>query len=799
MKNIRYTTLTILSVIMIVLAAGPAIGATTPGLPTTDYNEPPEVRPSVDTEAGTSLPAKIEFNTRGSGGIEKLVVVKRIDRDGDGYASGLQFKMVSDTRPKDPKENGQAGRSTAKLFSVLIGGPFKKIHNFFTKEASDEFFTPGQVVTVTTTDGTREVMTYRPIGKDKYLGPGEKADETPLYVGTAREGKAWTHETHAIGVSQLLGPGEERTTIESINLEACWDPESRGSLTGKDFDACLQPTDIPDQGFAEIFDSLYGTPPYIFVPDEPLKIESPEQDRTETVTVTSNVDGAVVTIDREQVGTTPWTGKVPTDVGRDGSVRVTVADQGYLPETRRMAEPRDIDTRLTKIKQPITVRTTEPGATVFVDGEVVGVTPWSGERWVEGSYDVFISADGKAPSQFTDVRAGDTISTELVDDSLITSISEPSFDDTSLNGSTDTSTTETTEDDSSEPELILSNTNLTDSQLETDLSQIQNVQLVASRFESSETTVEVGDPITLTARQSYSLFGSITAYEWSFGDGSSTGQLSTASRTHTYTSPGTYTVELTVRDGNGNTDTATRTVTVKDTLPQAAFAPSTFDSQTGESVSFDASASTDAEGPISSYRWEFGDGSTADGPTQTHTYASGGVYTVRLTVTDSIGNTDVRQKEINVSVPNRPPTAAFTSSVDSQSGTVTLDASASEDDDGTITQYVWTFENGTLVTGKQVTYEAQDVDSRDIELLVVDDEGGSATITGIINNDGETRAKTTPTNTEGSSSTDEQTSTETAPPSEESGEGILDALENLLHSVLDALGNLLQSGLDALG
>mgnify|MGYP007117106355 FL=1 len=135
MKNIRYTTLTILSVIMIVLAAGPAIGATTPGLPTADYNEPSEVRPSVDTEAGTSLPAKIEFNTRGSGGVEKLVVVKRIDRDGDGYASGLQFKMVSDTRPKDPKENGQAGRSTAKLFSVLIGGPFKKIHNFFTKEA----------------------------------------------------------------------------------------------------------------------------------------------------------------------------------------------------------------------------------------------------------------------------------------------------------------------------------------------------------------------------------------------------------------------------------------------------------------------------------------------------------------------------------------------------------------------------------------------------------------------------------------------------------------------------------------
>ncbi|MFC7251802.1 hypothetical protein ACFQJ5_18560 [Halomicroarcula sp. GCM10025324] len=80
-------------------------------------------------------------------------------------------------------------------------------------------------------------------------------------------------------MSQFLGPDEERTTIESVTLEACWDPEARGSLTGKDFDACLQPTDIPDQGFAAIFDSLYGTPPFVFVPDEPLKVESPSRTR----------------------------------------------------------------------------------------------------------------------------------------------------------------------------------------------------------------------------------------------------------------------------------------------------------------------------------------------------------------------------------------------------------------------------------------------------------------------------------------------------------------------------------------
>ena len=793
MKGRSHTTLTLLFVGMVVFAAGPAMGATTPAPVPDDRRESPELRSSESTGGEVSPPARVEFKTAGSGAVQELVVVERIDRDGDGYASGVQLKVVSDTRPKDPKENGQAGRSTAKLFSVLIGGPFKKLHRFFTKDASDEFFTPGQVVSATTADGTRDVVTYRPIGPKRYLGPGEEADETPLYIGTAREDKVWAHDSHAVEMSQFLGPDEERTTIESLKLEACWDPESRGSLTGKDFDACLQPTDIPDQGFAAVFDSLYGTPPFVFAPDEPLKIESPEQDRTETMTVTSNVDGAVVTIDRERVGTTPWTGEVPTDVGRDGSVRVTVADRGYLPETRRIAEPRDIDTRLTKIEQPITVRTAEPGATVFVDGEVVGVTPWSGERWVEGTYDVFVSADGKAPSQFTDVRAGDTIATELANDSLITSVTEPSLDGTSLGGSADSSTTETSGDDGSEPELLLTNTNLTDTQLETDLRQIQDVKLVASRFEASETTVGVGEPVTLTAGQSYSLVGAITAYEWSFGDGSTTGRLSTASRTHTYASPGTYTVELTVRDGSGNTDTATRKITVRDASPKAAFAPSTFDSQTGEPVSFDASGSTDAEGPISSYRWTFGDGSSANGPTQTHTYASSGSYTVRLTVTDGGGNTAVREKIVNVTAPNARPSAAFTSSADRQAGTVTLDASASADDDGSITQYVWFFENRTVMTGERVTYDATGTGPHDVELLVVDDAGGSATVTETVDIADEPRTKTTSTtNTAAPSLTDdapaEQTSTATAPPIEESDEGILDALGNLLRELVDALG-----------
>lgn len=777
MKKKLRVTLTFLVVVLVVFAAGPAIAATTPVPP--DSDGPLEAGQSVDPSGAVSPTGKVTFETRGSGKVTELVVVERVDRDGDGYASGFQLKIVSDTRPKDPNENSETGRKTAKLFSVLMGGPVKKLFSFFTKDASDEFFTPGQVVSAGTTDGTREVETYRPIGPKQYLGPGDEADETPLFVGTAREGSAWAHESHAIGLSAFLGPDEERTTVERMAFETCWDPEARGSLTGEDFDACLRPEDIPGEQFAAFADALFGTPVYVFTIDEPLKIEPPEQDRTETMTVTSNVDGAVVTIDRERVGTTPWTGEVPTDVGRDGPVRVTVADRGYIPETRRMAEPRDIDTRLEKIEQPITVRTAEPGATVFVDGEAVGQTPWSGERWVEGSYELFVTADGKAPRQFTDVEAGDTISTELVNDSLITSIGEPSLDDTSFGGTNDTSTTETTTDDDSEPDLLVTNTDLADAQLEEDLRQIRDVQLVKSRFEASETTIGVGEPVTLTAGESYSLFGSVTAYEWSFGDGATTRERSTSSQTHTYASPGTYTVQLTVRDSERNTDTATTTVTVRDRPPQATFAPSTFDARTGEAVSFDATGSVDAEGPISSYRWTFGDGSSATGPTQTYAYANSGSYTVRLTVTDGGGNTAMRQKTVDVTAPNVRPDATFTSSVDQQAGTVTLDASGSGDDDGTVTQYVWFFENGTVTTGEHVTYDARETGSRTVELLVVDDAGGSANVTKTVGPVGAARTVTTSTPTATADTTPAEqtatataTSTESTTPQPTSGSGV---------------------------
>jgi PKD repeat protein len=64
---------------------------------------------------------------------------------------------------------------------------------------------------------------------------------------------------------------------------------------------------------------------------------------------------------------------------------------------------------------------------------------------------------------------------------------------------------------------------------------------------------------------------------------------------------------------------------------------------------FNASGSTDPDGTITGYEWDFGDGSTGTGQTASHTYAEAGTYTVKLTVTDNRGDTGTTSQQITVS------------------------------------------------------------------------------------------------------------------------------------------------------
>ena len=128
--------------------------------------------------------------------------------------------------------------------------------------------------------------------------------------------------------------------------------------------------------------------------------------------------------------------------------------------------------------------------------------------------------------------------------------------------------------------------------------------------------------------------GSISEYLWDFGDG--TEVVSGVRVTHTYTRPGSFLVTLVVTGPSG-VGRATTWIYVDNSSPVADFTFWPEDPMRKEEIGFDASPSYDPDGEIVSYRWDFGDGATAEGPQVSHAYDEDGEYTVALTVVDDSG------------------------------------------------------------------------------------------------------------------------------------------------------------------
>jgi PKD repeat protein len=233
------------------------------------------------------------------------------------------------------------------------------------------------------------------------------------------------------------------------------------------------------------------------------------------------------------------------------------------------------------------------------------------------------------------------------------------------------------------------------------------------------TATDLGVAVDATASNDSD--GTVVSYAWNFGDGT-TGSGATAS--HTYASAGTYTVTLTVTDNQGGTGESTQQVSVvaPNQLPTAAFGST----ESQLTASFDASGSSDPDGSIASYAWDFGDGQSGDGVTTSHTYTSTGTYTVTLTVTDDRGGQATSSAQVSVAAPNQPPTAAFTDTVTGLS--VTFDGSGSTDPDGTIASYAWDFGDSATGSGANASHAYAAAGTYTVTLTATDNDGANASV-----------------------------------------------------------------------
>jgi PKD repeat protein len=155
------------------------------------------------------------------------------------------------------------------------------------------------------------------------------------------------------------------------------------------------------------------------------------------------------------------------------------------------------------------------------------------------------------------------------------------------------------------------------------------------------------------------------------------------------------------------------------TPPAAAFTPScvllacTF-----------TDGSTDADGQLTAYTWDFGDG-TAAAITKdaVHTYGAANTYPVRLTVTDNDGATSDLTQSVLVHAPaNVPPTADFTSSC---TGLACSFTGLGSDGDGTVVGFQWDFGDGAVAANQNATHAYASAGTYVVGLTVSDDGGAT--------------------------------------------------------------------------
>ncbi|MDH6132701.1 PKD repeat protein [Kitasatospora sp. MAA4] len=159
----------------------------------------------------------------------------------------------------------------------------------------------------------------------------------------------------------------------------------------------------------------------------------------------------------------------------------------------------------------------------------------------------------------------------------------------------------------------------------------------------------VGAAVTFTVT-SFNGWSSLVSYTYDFGDGT---RVTTAdsSASHTYTATGTYNVSVVavLKDGESSATTVTDPMTV---VPPGPFVAALAVAPNDQALGYTASATASSSWSISTYLFDFGDGTGQSGclgfNSCEHTYHREGDYTVTLTVRDDGGNVRTAEQQVHV-------------------------------------------------------------------------------------------------------------------------------------------------------
>lgn len=213
----------------------------------------------------------------------------------------------------------------------------------------------------------------------------------------------------------------------------------------------------------------------------------------------------------------------------------------------------------------------------------------------------------------------------------------------------------------------------------------------------------------------------LTSWSWDFGDGNTS---TVTSPNHTYTTPGTKTVTLSIVSSDGCVATLSQTIDIYD-LPVTNFTAN--DTCLGDLTTF-TNLSTIANGTVATWDWDFGDGNTSNNQDEIHNYASDGVYQVSLTATSDNNCVTSISQQVEVF---SEPLAAYSFTDDCLYEEVNF-VNTSTINTGQIVNWDWDFGDGVVSTDESPNYTYSVDGTYTVTLIITSDNGCDDTLSQLI-------------------------------------------------------------------
>ncbi|MCF8460538.1 MAG: PKD domain-containing protein [Flavobacteriales bacterium] len=213
--------------------------------------------------------------------------------------------------------------------------------------------------------------------------------------------------------------------------------------------------------------------------------------------------------------------------------------------------------------------------------------------------------------------------------------------------------------------------------------------------------------------------GTVSSWEWDFGDGTNLGNGQTPS--HTYTAFGEFNVRLVSESAIGCSDTLEQSVFVN---PTPVVTINAADVCLGEQVNF-INTTVPSNNTIVQWNWMFGDGQTGTAFEPNYQYTAFGNYTTELTAVSDSGCVGSSTTDVEV----YPfPTAAFSTSDVEGCAPVSINFTnqSTIDPNYTIGSYEWNFGDGATSTSSSANHVYNSTGIYDVSLIVTTQGGGCA-------------------------------------------------------------------------